>query len=238
MAGWFFAEGTVVLERALRSGLTPASVLVDPRRLDSVPRAITESAPVLVGSPEVLTEVGGRPRLRDAIACFVRPPQLAPETVLAGARQVLVLEGVANPNNLGVIVRGAAGLGMDALLVDPTSCDPLYRRAVRVSMGEVFAVPHARLEALPVGLGVLRGLGFRLVGLTPRADAVDLGDLRLEADERVALVLGAEGPGLTDATMDACDDLVCIPMASGVDSINVGSAAAVACYAVGAARRG
>ena len=153
--------------------------------------------------------------------------------MLANARRVLVGERLVNPVNLGVIVRSAAGLGIDALLLDPPSVDPLYRRSSRVSMGEVFDLPFARLEPLPAGLSVLRAAGFSLVGLTPAVEATPIGELGFAADDRVAILLGTEGPGLSAATMAACDRLARIPLAGRVDSLNVGVAAAIACYELG-----
>ena len=137
-----------------------------------------------------------------------------------------------NPTNVGVLMRNAAALGVDAVLVDPTSCDPLYRRAVRVSMGEVFAVRHARCGAVPEVLSELRALGFRSFALTPAEDAVDIDSITRDPGDRCAIVLGAEGAGLTDGAQQAADQRVRIPMAAGVDSINVGAAGAVAFHAL------
>ena len=144
-----------------------------------------------------------------------------------------MLEEVNSPTNLGAVFRSAAGLGMDAVLLSPTSCDPLYRRSVRVSMGEVFAVPYAYLDPWPDALAEVRAAGFRVLALTPAADAVPLQDVVLAPEDRAALLLGAEGPGLTADAMAGSDLRVRIPMAAGVDSLNVAAAAAVACWAVG-----
>jgi tRNA G18 (ribose-2'-O)-methylase SpoU len=143
------------------------------------------------------------------------------------------MEAVTNHTNLGAVFRSAAALGMDAVLLSPTSCDPLYRRTVRVSMGQVFAVPYAYLERWPEGVEEVRAAGFRTLALTPDAGATDLGTLTVAPDEKVALVFGAEGPGLTEQVMAASDERVRIPMAAGVDSLNVGSAAAVAFWVLG-----
>jgi tRNA G18 (ribose-2'-O)-methylase SpoU len=171
------------------------------------------------------------------LACFKRKELLSVDEALSGATTVAVIEGVNTPTNLGVILRCAIALGVDAYLLDPTCCDPLYRRCGRVSMGEAFATPYARLAPFPDGLAPLRDANFELLALTPAADSVPIGDLSFGADDRVALLLGAEGPGLTEATMMACDKRVKIPMSGLTDSINVGSAAAVAFYAVGQARK-
>jgi tRNA G18 (ribose-2'-O)-methylase SpoU len=137
---------------------------------------------------------------------------------------------------MGVIARSAAALGADALLVDPSSCDPLYRRAVRASMGQIFALAHTRLPDLPDGFAELRRAGFEMLALTPGADADDIGDLEVGPRDRIALVLGAEGPGISGPVLAACDRRVRIPMSAGVDSLNVGVAAGVACFAMAAAR--
>lgn len=236
MAGSFMAEGDVVIARAVAAGVEIDCVLVDARRTDPITALCGREVDVVAGGPAVLEVVTGRPRLRDPIACCIRPPLPTVARLLETATTVLVAEGVNNPTNMGVIVRNAAGLGVDALLVDPTSCDPLYRRAVRVSMGEVFAIPHARTDPLPAALDEIHGQGYRSLALTPSGDG-ELGDIAFGPDDRVALVVGAEGPGLTDHTLRACTDRVSIPMASGVDSINVASAAAVAAYAIREARR-
>jgi tRNA G18 (ribose-2'-O)-methylase SpoU len=157
--------------------------------------------------------------------------------VAAGARRLLVLEEVNNHTNVGAILRAAAALGVDAVLLDPRSADPLYRRSVKVSMGAVFAVPWARLPGWPASLDRLRDLGFTVLALTPDPAAVPLDELPAAASERVALVLGAEGPGLSPGALAAADLRVRIPMSAGVDSLNVAAAAAVACYAISRQRR-
>jgi tRNA G18 (ribose-2'-O)-methylase SpoU len=146
---------------------------------------------------------------------------------------VVVLERVSNPTNLGVIVRSAAGLGIDAVLLDPTCTDPLYRRVARVAMGEGYAFPWAWLTRLPVGLGPVREAGFRLLALTPDPEAVPIDRVQVGEGERVALLFGAEGPGLSAATLAAADERVGIPMRGGVDSLNVGVAAGIACWVLG-----
>lgn len=231
MAGAFMAEGDVVIGRALDAAMTPLAVLMDAKRPSELPDW-PDTAPRLHAGPDVLRSVSGRPRLRDPIAMFVRPEPATAAELLATASTVAVFEGVVNPTNVGVIVRCAAGLGVDAVLVDPTSCDPLYRRAVRVSMGEVFRIPHARIGDLPSSLDVLDAAGFSTLALTPAADAVDIGSIDRTPDRRVAIVIGSEGPGLSAATLERADARVCIPMAAGVDSINVAAAAAIAFQAL------
>jgi tRNA G18 (ribose-2'-O)-methylase SpoU len=161
-----------------------------------------------------------------------RLPLPDPQALLAGARRVVVLEKVNNHTNIGAIFRSAAALGTDAVLLAPDCADPLYRRAVRVSMGTVFAVPYAKLEPWPQALELLSAHGYRRMALTPAPDAVDLRELRLAAGEKVALFLGSEGDGLSPRVMAQCDLKVRIPMTAGVDSLNVAAAAAVACYAL------
>ncbi len=236
MAGVFVAEGDIVVERALRAGYTLQSMLVDGKRTKPLPDSIDPEIPAYAAGPEVLQRITGYHLHRGVLACFKRKELLTVEEAITGAKTVAVIEGVNNPTNLGVILRCAIALGVDAYLLDPTCCDPLYRRCGRVSMGEAFATPYSRLEPFPDGLEPMRTAGFELLALTPSADSLPIGELTLGAEDKVALLLGAEGPGLTEATMAACDRRVKIPMSGVTDSINVGSAAAVAFYAVGQAR--
>jgi tRNA G18 (ribose-2'-O)-methylase SpoU len=232
MAGVFVAEGDLVVERALRAGHRLLKLLVDGTRTRPLPDVVPADTPVYAAGPAVLQRVTGYHMHRGVIACFERGPERTAAEVLAGARTLVVLERVQNPTNLGVIVRSAAGLGIDGLLLDPSTADPLYRRASRVAMGEVFCVPYARLEPLPGGLDPLRAAGIAVLALTPDPAAEPIQALRFAPGARVALLLGAEGEGLAPATMGAVDRWIRIPMHRGVDSLNVGAAAAVACYAV------
>ncbi len=236
MEGVFVAEGDLVVERALRAGYRLHSILVDGRRSKPLPELIDDEVPIYAAGPEVLQRITGYHLHRGMLACFHRRAVLSIDEALKDATTVVVIEGVNNPTNLGVILRCAAGLAVDAFLLDPTCCDPLYRRSGRVSMGEAYALPYARLEALPEGLGQLRRLGYTILALTPSPDAENIADLKLGVDEPVALLLGAEGPGLSAATMAAADRRLRIPMSGTVDSINVGSAAAVGFYALAQAR--
>ncbi len=192
--------------------------------------------PVFAAGPDVVLRITGMGVHRGVMASLDRRPEATAADVLAGATRIVVLENVNNPTNLGVIARSAVGLGADALLLDPSCCDPLYRRASRVAMGEVFALPWARLEPFPAGLDQVTGADFSLLALTPDPAAESIDDLVLAPDERVALVLGAEGPGLTEDTMDRIGRRVRIPLHGGVDSLNVGAAAAIACYVLGRGR--
>lgn len=233
MAALFVAEGDLVVERAVRAGYRLHSVLVDGRRTQPLPDAVGDDVPVYAAAPNVLQRITGYHLHRGMLACFHRLPVPSPAAVLAHARRVVVVEGVNNPTNLGVVARSAVALGIDAMLLDPTCCDPLYRRAARVSMGEVYSFPYARLDPLPDGLAVLREHGYTLAALTPAPDARDLHELDPAPGDRLALLLGAEGPGLSPAVIEACDVRLRIPMHGGVDSLNVGVAAAIACYVLG-----
>ncbi|MCC6830770.1 MAG: RNA methyltransferase [Thermoleophilia bacterium] len=229
----YAAEGRLIAERALAAGHVPVAFLVDERRAGDVPAGLPDGVPVLLAAESLVREVTGLGVVRELLGLFERPPARAPGDVLEGAHRVMVLEGVANPVNLGVLVRTAAALGIDATLLDPASSDPLYRRAVRGSMGAVLTHPIARTAALPEGLAPLRERGFRVLALTPARDAVPLEEAVPGPGERVALLLGAEGHGLSDAAIAAADARVVSPRAGGVDSLNVAAAAAVACHRLG-----
>jgi tRNA G18 (ribose-2'-O)-methylase SpoU len=172
---------------------------------------------------------------RGILGSVHRPPMPAAAELLAAAQRIIVLEDVNTHTNVGAIFRCAAALGMDAVLLSPSCADPLYRRSVRVSMGEVFAVPYARLDPWPGALEEVRAAGFTVLALTPDPAAVSLRDLSAADRARPALLLGAEGPGLSGRALTAADVRVRIPMHHGVDSLNVAAAAAVACYALGPA---
>ena len=233
-AGFFIAEGEKVIARTAAAGYPVRSLLLSPQRLaDLTPAVAALECPVYVASYDVLQAVTGFHVHRGVLASFGRLPLRTAAEVLAGARRVVVMEAVTNHTNLGAVFRSAAALGMDAVLLSPTSCDPLYRRTVRVSMGQVFSVPYAYLENWPGGVDEVRAAGFRVLALTPDAGATDLAALRVDPDEKVALLFGAEGPGLTEQVMARSDERVRIAMAAGVDSLNVGAAAAVACWVLG-----
>ena len=233
--GLFIAEGDKVIRRALDSGHPMRSILLSDKWLPLMTPVIEQAgATAFVADPAVLEQVTGFHVHRGALAAMGRRPLPDPAAVLDGARRIVVLEGVNNHTNIGAIFRGAAALGMDAVLLAPDCADPLYRRSVRVSMGTVFAVPWTKLEPWPEALGLLERHGYRRIALTPAPDAVDLRALRLAEQEKAALFLGSEGDGLSSRAFAACDLKVRIPMAAGVDSLNVAAAAAVACYALAA----
>ncbi len=239
MAGVFISEGDIVVERALAAGYELVSILVDAKRTRQLPGAVDIAVPIYAAGPDVLIRITGYHLHRGALACFKRRPVPSVAKVLADAdpRTVVVLENINNPTNMGVILRCAAGLGIDAFFCDPTCSDPLYRRSGRVSMGEAYALPYARLDHFPEGLSVLRDHGFQLLALTPGADAIALEELRFGEQDRLAILLGSEGPGLSSGVLEAVDQRVRISMSGTVDSINVGSAAAVAFYGIQQSRR-
>jgi tRNA G18 (ribose-2'-O)-methylase SpoU len=240
--GLYIAESSTVLGRALEAGHEPRSVLCSPRWLPDVETMLAgvpggEDVPVLLAETDVLEAITGFHVHRGALAAMHRPVLPCVEDVLAGgdgrpaARRVAVIEDVVDHTNVGAIMRSAAALGVDAVLVTPQCADPLYRRAVRVSMGTVFQVPWTRIDPWPGGVDLLRGLGFTVAALALSDESITLDDLVARAPERLALVLGAEGDGLKPATVAAADLVVRIPMAGGVDSLNVAAASAVAFWA-------
>ena len=232
-AGFFVAEGGHALERLIASGRRIRSVLVDPVRLDLLgERLAAAGAPVLLADQPTLRAVAGFPVHRGVLAAADRWPLPDPADLLADATRIAVLEDINDHENLGVIFRSAGSLGLDAVLLSPRCCDPLYRRSVRVSMGHVLAVPWTRLEPWPRALETVARAGFTLAGLTPAGDAAPLGAWAPGADERVAVMLGAEGPGLSPAALAAAHRRLTIPMRRSADSLNVGSAAAIAFYVV------
>ncbi|HEV8628098.1 MAG TPA: RNA methyltransferase [Acidimicrobiia bacterium] len=235
--GFFVAEGAHALQRLLASGRRLRSVLVDPIRLEALAGDLAGvDAPVLVADQPTLRAVAGFPVHRGVLAAADRWALPDPADVLAGAERVAVLEDINDHENLGVIFRSAGSLGVDAVLLSPRCCDPLYRRSVRVSMGHVLAVLWTRLDPWPDALGLVAGAGFSLVAFTPAAGAEPLTRWRPGPRERVAVLLGAEGPGLSPAALATAHRRITIPMRRPDDSLNVGSAAAIAFYALTASR--
>jgi tRNA G18 (ribose-2'-O)-methylase SpoU len=237
--GLYIAESTKVIGRALAAGHRPRSLLLIEQWLPDVERLLAgderlaelyADVPVFVGPPELLKQLTGFDMHRGALASMHRPPLMAVEELLAGARRVVVLEDIADHTNVGAIFRSVAGLGADAVLITPRCADPLYRRSVRVSMGTVLQVPWTRLPEWPEGADQLRAAGFHIAALALSDDAVELDDFAAEAPEKVAILLGAEGDGLSPAAMQNADTIVTIPMMHGVDSLNVAAASAVALY--------
>ena len=234
--GVFIAESPKVILRALDAGVVPLAFLMERRHLEGQGRSLLDrcpSVPVYTGAREVLAGLTWYALTRGILCAMGRPAQPEVETICAGARRIAVLEGIVDATNIGAIFRSAAALYTDAVLLTPTCCDPLNRRAARVSMGTVFQIPWAYIGQSPAqwprpGLERLRTLGFKTAALALRDDALSIEDPRLAAEEKLALVLGAEGDGLAPDTIAACDYSVRIPMSHGVDSLNVAAAGAVA----------
>ncbi|MEU5975483.1 RNA methyltransferase [Streptomyces sp. NPDC047315] len=235
--GLFIAEGEKVIRRAKDAGYEMRSMLLSAKWVDVMKDVIDEiPAPVYAVSPELAERVTGYHVHRGALASMQRKPLPSAAELLTATRKVVVMESVNDHTNIGAIFRSAAALGMDAVLLSPDCADPLYRRSVKVSMGAVFSVPYARLDAWPRGLETVREAGFTLLALTPDEKATAIDEAGPHRLDRVALMLGAEGDGLSTQALVAADEWVRIPMAHGVDSLNVGAAAAVAFYAVATGR--
>lgn len=237
----FIAESLEVVGRALDGGMQPLSLLTTDKRLEQAQRVIAKleaadpQAPVFVLPEDELKQLTGFELTRGVLAAFRRPPDKQAGDVLQDAQLAVVLEDIRNHTNVGAAFRSAAALGADAVLVTPACYDPLYRRAVRVSMGTVFQVPWARIGTDPHnwardGVPLLHDLGFTVVAMALEADSVSLDDPRLKECGKLALVMGSEGPGLAPATIEQCDYTVRIPMHHGVDSLNVAASAAVALW--------
>jgi tRNA G18 (ribose-2'-O)-methylase SpoU len=230
--GLVIAEGVLVVQRMLASRFTPRALLGTGRRLDELAADLRDvDVPYYRASAEVMAEVVGFHLNRGVLAAAPRPRELTVAEVLDRARTVAVLEGVNDHENLGSIFRNAAGLDIDGVVFGTGCADPLYRRAVRVSMGHALLVPYAWSADWPNGLEVLRDNGFRLLAMTPDASALSLVEAFAElAGDKVAILVGAEGPGLTERAMRSSDVRVRIPMSRGTDSLNVATAAALAFY--------
>ncbi|MTD56633.1 TrmH family RNA methyltransferase [Amycolatopsis pithecellobii] len=228
--GYVIAEGTVVVRRLLTSRYPVRSLLGVARRIDELePELAGIDVPAYVTSADAMAEIVGFHLNRGVLAVADRAPQPAVADILRTSEVLAVLEGVGDHENLGALFRNAAALGVGGVLLGPGCSDPLYRRSVRVSMGNVLRVPFAALQPWPDGLTLLKDNGFRIAALTPRVDSVSLRELAA-GEGKVALLFGSEGPGLTAEALAAADIAVRIPMTDGVDSLNVATAAAVAFY--------
>jgi tRNA G18 (ribose-2'-O)-methylase SpoU len=228
--GMYIAESSRVLRRALAAGHQPRSFFLAEKWLDDLQDVLSTypDVPAFIGSAALLEEITGFHLHRGALAAMQRPAPVPLHELLAGARRVAVLEDIVDHTNVGAIFRSAAALDIDAVLISPRCGDPLYRRSVRVSMGTVFQVPWARLESWPQDLTLLQGEGFTVAALELTPDAVDVDELAARNPDRLALVLGTEGAGMSAETLAAVDLAVKIPMRPGVDSLNVAAASAVA----------
>lgn len=238
--GIFIAESPKVIERALDAGCVPVSFLVERRHVETQAKELIERCgeiPVYTAEFDVLTQLTGFKLTRGMLCAMRRPALPGVREVCAGARRIAVLENVVNPTNVGAIFRSAAALNMDAVLLTPACSNPLYRRAIRVSMGTVFQIPWTFLDEKEdweeKGISLLHDLGFKTAAMALNDESVSIDDSRLMAEDKLAIILGTEGDGLADGTIADCDYTVKIPMTHGVDSLNVAAASAVAFWQLG-----
>lgn len=239
--GIFIAESPKVIDRALDAGYEPVSLLMERRQITGPAAGILSrcgDAPVYTADRELLAALTGFELTRGVLCAFRRPAPRPVEELCRDARRVAVLEGIVDSTNVGAIFRSAAALNMDAVLINPSCCDPLCRRAVRVSMGTVFQVPWGQLGDSPAdwpekGMDVLHALGFKTAAMALSDRSVSIDDAQLAREPKLAIVLGTEGDGLAASTIESCDYTVKIPMSHGVDSLNVAAASAVAFWQLG-----
>ncbi len=239
--GLFIAESPKVVERALDAGYVPVSMLLERKHITGEARDIIARCgdiPVYTADFDVLTNLTGFELTRGVLCAMRRKELPSVESVCAGARRIAILENVMNPTNIGAIFRSAAALNIDAVLLTPACSNPLYRRAIRVSMGTVFQIPWTYLsgktsEWPKPGMALLHKLGFKTAAMALSDDSVSIDDARLMSEEKLAIILGTEGDGLASATIADCDYTVRIPMSHGVDSLNVAAASAVAFWQLG-----
>lgn len=236
--GIFIAESPKVIEHALDAGYEPLSMLMERKRVQGAAGELIGRCgdiPVYTGDRELLSQLTGYELTRGVLCAMRRPVLSTVEEICVNARRVAVLDGIVDPTNVGAIMRNAAALNFDAVLLTPTCCDPLNRRAVRVSMGTVFQIPWTRIpDRWPQpGMEQLRNMGFKTAAMALCGDSVNVDDPHLMAEEKLAVVLGTEGGGLASDTIAVCDYTVCIPMSHGVDSLNVAAASAVAFWQLG-----
>ena len=239
--GIFIAESPKVIERALDFGCVPISILMEEKHIENQGKDIImrcKDIPVYVAPFDVLTNLTGFKLTRGMLCAMRRPCMPALDTILSNAKRIAVMEDVMNPTNVGAIMRSAAALNMDAVLLTSSCSNPLYRRAIRVSMGTVFQIPWTIIDEemwKDNGLNILRSYGFKSVAMALKDDSVSIDDEKMLSEEKLAIVLGAEGDGLRDSTIVDCDYTVKISMSHGVDSLNVAAASAVAFWELGKA---
>lgn len=239
--GIFIAESAKVIDRALDAGYKPVSLLMERKQITGPAAGILSrcgDAPVYTADREMLAELTGFELTRGVLCAFCRPAPRPVEELCKNVRRVAVLEGIVDSTNVGAIFRSAAALNMDAVLINPSCCDPLCRRAVRVSMGTVFQVPWGQLGETPAdwpekGMDLLHSLGFKTAAMALSDRSVSIDDEQLAKEPKLAIVLGTEGDGLAAGTIASCDYTVRIPMSHGVDSLNVAAASAVAFWQLG-----
>lgn len=243
--GIFIAESPTVIEVALNAGCEPISLLTDKRLINNDVRHIIErldGIPIYTAERELLEKITGFALTRGALCAMKRPEPKSIDSILENAERIAVLESVADSTNIGAIFRSAAALGIDAVLVTPTSCDPLCRRAVRTSMGTVFQIPWSYIgrtgdEWLECGVAMLKKNGFTTVAMALTDNSVGIDDGRLSSAKKLAIILGSEGDGLSERTISECDFTAKIPMSHGVDSLNVACAGAVAFWQLAAKKK-
>ena len=239
--GIFIAESPKVIERALDAGCQPISLLLERKPIEGQARDVIARCgdiPVFTSDFEILTQLTGFKLTRGVLCAMRRPPLPSVENICGQARRIAILENIMNPTNIGAIFRSAAALNIDAVLLTPGCSNPLYRRAIRVSMGTVFQIPWTFLgsedsEWPDTGMKLLQKLGFRTAAMALRDDSIPIDDARLRAEDKLAILLGTEGDGLSPSTIANCDYTVRIPMSHGVDSLNVAAASAVAFWELG-----
>lgn len=239
--GIFIAESPKVIERALDSGCQPISLLLERKHIEGQARDVIARCgdiPIFTSEFEILTQLTGFKLTRGVLCAMRRPALPSVENICSPARRIAILENIMNPTNVGAIFRSAAALNIDAVLLTPGCSNPLYRRAIRVSMGTVFQIPWTFLgsedsEWPDTGMKLLQKLGFKTAAMALRDDSVPIDDARLKAEDKLAILLGAEGDGLAPSTIAGCDYTVRIPMSHGVDSLNVAAASAVAFWELG-----
>lgn len=237
----FIAESPNVIDRALDAGYEPVSLLMERKHIEGQAKRIIERCgdiPVFTSTLDVLTNLTGFPLTRGVLCAMKRRELQTVEDTCRNASRIAVLENVMNPTNIGAVFRSAAALGMDAVLLTPACCDPLYRRSVRVSMGTVFQIPWTYIgdtvaDWPEAGMRLLRSFGFRTAAMALRDDTISIDDQQLSAEDKLAVILGTEGDGLSETTIAGCDYTVKIPMSHGVDSLNVAAASAVAFWQLG-----
>ncbi len=232
--GLFIAESPKVIERAVNAGYAPVSILVEEKHITTQAEGVISlcgDIPIFTAEFDILTRLTGFQLTRGALCLMKRKGLPSIENVCRNAKRIAVLENVVNPTNVGAIFRNAAALGMDAVLMTNGCSDPLYRRSARVSMGTVFQIPWTFCDNTPIES--LKEMGFKTVAMALKKDSVNINDPQLMSEEKLAVILGTEGDGLAEATIEGCDYTVCIPMSHGVDSLNVAAASAVAFWQLG-----
>lgn len=238
--GIFIAESPIVIQRALDASYTPISMLIEEKHLLTEKELLNrcKDIPIYTAEFDVLKNLTGFPLTRGALCAMQRNPLPTVADITKNARRIVLLENVVNPTNVGAIFRSAAALNMDGILLTPACSNPLYRRAIRVSMGTVFQIPWTFMptpsdSASPTDLTLLRDLGFQSVAMALRPNSLSVNDARLAAADKLVILMGTEGDGLSEETLKNCDYTVCIPMSHGVDSLNVAAASAIAFWELG-----